>query len=100
MSTDQKLNEAQQRLMQVVMLLGNDVVQGYAPGQIAKALNVPPPYITRDLVNLAAQGWATYNEHTGHWIIGHNITGIAVKGMKAIDEATRKMNELRNRYTV
>jgi DNA-binding IclR family transcriptional regulator len=92
-------NEAQQRLLQVVMLLGEDVINGLSPTQIAKALNVPAPYITRDLDNLKTAGWAVQSEETGRWTLGAKAGALGVKVMTSIDQAERKVSEARNRFT-
>lgn len=100
MSTDAKYtNDAQQRLLRVVMLLGEDVVVGFAPAQIAKALNVPAPYVTRDLENLQTAGWAVQQEETGRWLLGAKPGALGVKVMASIDRAARKVDEARNRFT-
>lgn len=92
-------NEAQQRLLKVVMLLGEDVVTGLAPAQIAKELNVPAPYITRDLENLKTAGWAFQHEETGRWLLAAKPGALGVKVMASIDRAQRKVDEVRNRFT-
>lgn len=97
--SDKYTNEAQQRLLRVVMLLGEDVVHGLAPAQIAKALDVPPSYITRDLDNLRTAGWAIQQEETGRWLLGAKPGALGVKVLSSIDRATRKVEEARNRFT-
>lgn len=92
-------NDAQQRLLKVVMLLGEDVITGLAPAQIAKALNVPAPYVTRDLDNLRTAGWAIQQEETGRWLLGSKAGALGVKVMSSIDRAERKVAEARNRFT-
>ena len=100
MNADKKYtNDAQQRLLQVVMVLGEDVIHGFSPTQIAKALNVPPPYITRDLDNLKTAGWVIQNEETGRWTLGAKAGALGVKVMTSIDQAERKVAEARNRFT-
>lgn len=99
MSDSKYTNEAQQRLLAVVMLLGEDVITGLAPAQIAKALNVPASYVTRDLDNLRTAGWAVQNEETGRWLLGTKAGALGVKVMTSIDRAERKVAEARNRFT-
>lgn len=100
MSTDAKYtNEAQQRLLRVVMLLGEDVMVGIAPAQIAKALNVPASYVTRDLENLQTAGWAVQQEETGRWLLGSKAGALGVKVMNSIDRADRMVAQARNRFT-
>jgi len=92
-------NDAQQRILRVVMLLGEDVVVGLAPTQIAKSLNVPASYVTRDLENLRTAGWAIQSEETGRWLLGAKPGALGVKVLSSIDRATRKVEEARNRFT-
>ena len=99
MSDAKYTNDAQQRLLKVVMLLGEDVVTGLAPTQIAKELGVPAPYITRDLENLKTAGWAFQQEDTGRWLLGAKPGALGVKVMSSIDRAQRKVDEVRNRFT-
>jgi DNA-binding IclR family transcriptional regulator len=97
--SDKYTNEAQQRVLRVVMLLGEDVVVGLAPTQIAKALNVPASYVTRDLENLRTAGWAIQHEETGRWLLGAKPGALGVKVLSSIDRATRKVEEARSRFT-
>lgn len=95
----QYTNDAQQRLLKVVMLLGEDVVVGLAPAQIAKALDVPASYVTRDLDNLRTAGWAIQQEETGRWLLGAKAGSLGVKVLASLDRATRKVDEARSRFT-
>ena len=97
--SDKYTNEAQQRILRVVMLLGEDVVVGLAPTQIAKSLSVPASYVTRDLENLRTAGWAIQHEETGRWLLGAKPGALGVKVLSSIDRATRKVEEARNRFT-
>ena len=99
MTASQYTNSAQQRILKVVMLLGEDVVTGLSPSQIAKELKVPASYVTRDLDNLKTAGWAIHNEETGRWLLGAKPGALGVKVMNSIDRAERKVNEARNRFT-
>jgi DNA-binding IclR family transcriptional regulator len=92
-------NEAQQRLLRVVMLLGEDVVVGIAPAQIAKSLGVPASYVTRDLQNLKTAGWAVQVEDTGRWLLGSKPGALGVKVMASIDRASRMVDQARSRFT-
>lgn len=92
-------NEAQQRLLKLVMLLGEDVITGFAPAQIAKHLSVPASYVTRDLDNLKTAGWAVQDESTGRWTLGTKPGALGVKVMASIDRAGRRVDEARNRFT-
>lgn len=98
--TDAKYtNDAQQRILKVVLLLGEDVIAGLAPSQIAKELGVKAPYVTRDLENLRTAGWALQIEETGRWILAAKAGALGVKVMQSLDRADRKVTEARNRFT-
>ncbi|TCS38501.1 hypothetical protein EDC30_102240 [Paucimonas lemoignei] len=99
MSEAKYTNDAQQRLLKVVMLLGEDVVTGLTTTQIAKEIGVPASYITRDMENLKTAGWAFQQEETGRWLLGAKAGALGVKVMASIDRAERKISEIRNRYT-
>ncbi|KAF1043218.1 MAG: hypothetical protein GAK35_02310 [Herbaspirillum frisingense] len=92
-------NEAQQRILKVVMLLAEDVITGLSPTQIASELSVPASYVTRDLENLKTAGWAMQSEETGRWLLGAKAGAVGVKVMHSIDRAERKVTEDRNRFT-
>lgn len=99
MSSAKYTNEAQQRLLRLVMLLAEDVVVGLSPAQIAKALDVPPSYVTRDLENLKTAGWAVQQEETGRWLLGAKPGAMGVKVMASIDRAERMVTSARTRFT-
>ena len=99
MSDDKYTNAAQQRILNLVMLLGEDVVTGFSPAQIAKQMNVPASYVTRDLDNLKTAGWATQQPDTGRWLLGSKPGALGVKVMASIDRAERRVEEARNRFT-
>lgn len=92
-------NEAQQRLMRVVLTLFADVVSGYAPSALAKAVGCSASVITRDLDNLLTAGWAERLESTGHWRLTPRLPQQAIKVFNAIDRAQRQVDEARNRFT-
>lgn len=100
MKNDAKgINGAQLRILQVVVLLAEDVVIGIKPGQIAKALAVEPPYITRDLATLKAGGYAIKNEETGHWLLTGKLGAVGIKVMSSISRAERNLDQVKSRFT-
>ena len=99
MSDPKYTNDAQQRILKVVLLLGEDVIAGLSPTQIATELGVPASYVTRDLDNLKTAGWAMQSEETGRWLLAAKAGALGVKVMHSIDRADRKVTEARNRFT-
>ncbi len=95
----QYTNAAQQRLLEVITILADDVVVGTAPSQIATRLGVPASYITRDLNNLRTAGWAVYSENTGRWLLAGAAGLIGVKVMTSLASAAERLEQARNRFT-
>lgn len=93
-----KLVEAQQRLMRVVAYLGNNVVEGVTNSDIANALNIPAPYVTRDLANAEAAGFAIFNTQTGRWSPGPALAEIAAKALANIQRHRQKLDEMAMQY--
>lgn len=91
--------ESQQRILQIIEVLANDVVHGYTNAQIAKTINAPPPYVTRDLQNLIARNWVVFNPELERYTLGSVIATIAVKALKTIDAAEEKLSHLKKRFT-
>ena len=92
-------NRAQQRLLQVVLALFADVVQGMAPTALAKAVVCSVPVILRDLDNLATAGLAERDEATGLWRLTQRLPQQSIKVFAALDTAQRRLDEARQRYT-
>lgn len=92
-------NEAQQRLMKVVIALFGDVIAGYPPAVLAKAVECSQSVITRDLDNLLTAGWVERLEATGHWRLTPRLPQQAIKVFNSIDRAQRQVDEARNRFT-
>ena len=92
-------NEAQQRILRLALALFGDVVGGYPPAALAKALGVSASVITRDLDNLRSAGLAEREEGSGHWRLTPRLPQQAIKVFNAIDTAQRRVDEARNRFT-
>lgn len=92
-------NDAQQRILQVVLALFSDVVMGMSPAALAKAVGCSQPVITRDLDNLKTAGLVERDEATGNWRLTTRLPQQAIKVFNAIDRAQRRVDEARNRFT-
>lgn len=102
MATERKTdytNEAQQRILRLVLTLFGDAVNGYPPSRLAEMVKASAPVITRDLDNLRTAGLAERNEGTGHWLLTPRMPQQAIKVFNAIDTAQRRVDEARNRFT-
>ena len=91
-------NEAQQRLLRLVLAMFGDVVNGYSTGALAEGLGVKPPYITRDLANLQTAGLAERDEATGLWRLTPRLPQQAVKVWAAISRAETRLSDAKARY--
>lgn len=92
-------NRSQQRLVKLILILFGDVVRGFAPSQLSKALETDPGNITRDLYNLQATGIASCDEETGLWRLTTRLPQQAIKVYATLDRAQRDLDEARNRFT-
>ena len=99
MSQGKYTNAAQQRIVKLVLALFGDVVHGYAPAALAKAVGCSPSAMTRDLDNLASAGLVERDESTGLWRLTPRLPQQAIKVWTAIDSAERRLEESRNRFS-
>ncbi len=91
-------NAAQQRILKLVLVLFGDVVNGYTPSVLARAMNCAAGVITRDLDNLAQAGIAERDD-SGAWRLTPRLPQQAVKVWAAIDRAERRIAESKNRFS-
>ncbi len=92
-------NDAQQRLVKLVLVMFGDVVNGYLPSELAKAVGASPGTMTRDLDNLETAGIARPDEETGRWRLTPRLPQQSIKVWAAIDATEQRLQEVRNRFT-
>jgi DNA-binding IclR family transcriptional regulator len=92
-------NAAQQRILALALLMFGDVVNGYAPGALAKALETTPSNVTRDLANLAKAGLAERVEATGHWRLTSRLPNQAAKVYAQVAARAREAEALSNQFS-
>lgn len=92
-------NEAQQRLVKIILLMFSHVVNGLPPSVIAREVGCSAAVMTRDLQNLLAAGIADKDEATGHWRLTPRLPQQAIKVWAEIDRADRRLQEAKNRFT-
>ena len=97
--SEQYRNEAQQRILRVILCLAGHEVSGLAPGDIATALELNPSKVTRDLANLSLAGVAERIVETGRWRLGPRVPQIAVAMLNSLDRSQSKLDEIRQRFT-
>lgn len=91
-------NAAQQRILQVLLVLAGHEIDGLAPGQIATAVKTSASNVTRDLANLKEAGLAEQLEST-RWRLTPRVPQIAVAMLAALDRARSRVDEVTQRYT-
>jgi DNA-binding IclR family transcriptional regulator len=96
---DKYTNASQQRIIKLMLIMFGDVVNGYLPSELAKALNATPATLTRDLNNLETAGIARPDEQTGRWRLTPRLPQQAIKVFNAIEAADLRVQEARNRFT-
>ena len=99
MSDERYESRSQQRLIRVLLALSGHEIQGLAPGELAKGLDVSASDITRDLANLRIAGIAEEMVGTGRWRLTPKLIQIGVAMQLAVEEAERKLGETKHRYT-
>lgn len=89
----------QQRLIKIVLHLFGDVVNGFSPSDLAKAVGASAATITRDLDNLETAGIAHMKEQTGRWLLTQRLPQQTIKVWSGIDRAEQELQEAKQRFT-
>ena len=92
-------NAAQQRLLQLLDLLAGHELQGLAPAEIAKALNVSASAVTRDLDNLRSAGWAEQTPQGGRWRLSPHVVQISLRHAAAIQAGQQQLHDVMQRFS-
>lgn len=100
MADDKYISDAQQRILQLIRALAGREQEGLAPTQIAGLLDCSPSQVTRDLANLKHAGFAEQIPTTGRWRLGPAPVQIGIAHMTALDRAQRRLDELKQRFTL
>lgn len=91
-------NDAQQRLVKIILALFSDVVYGYSPSVLATEVGCSRAVMTRDLDNLLTAGLVEKNEDSGLWRLTPRLPQQTIKVWSAIDRAERRVQEAKNRF--
>jgi DNA-binding IclR family transcriptional regulator len=92
-------NESQQRLIKLLLVLFGDVVNGYSPSALAKAMGCSATIVTRDMHNLVKAGVAERDEATGACRLTLRFPQQSIKVWTAIDRAERRLEESKQRFS-
>lgn len=94
------ISDSQQRILGLVRALAGREVEGLAPSQIAVLQGCSPSQVTRDLANLKHAGWAEQIQTTNRWRLGPAPVQIGMAHMTALDRAQRRLDEIKQRFTL
>lgn len=97
--TDKYRNNAQQRVLAVMLRLAGHEVDGLAPGELASAMSIQPSTITRDLANLQIAGLAEKIPGTERWRLAPKLPQIGLSMLGGIEKSQRRLDEINQRYT-
>lgn len=92
-------NEAQQRILAMELVLFDDVVNGFTPGALAKAVGCSASTATRDIYNLHKAGRIECDEASGCWRLTPRLPQQAIKVFTAIDRSERRIAEAKQRFS-
>lgn len=91
-------NDAQQRLVKIILVLFGDVVYGFPPSALAHAVGCSRAVMTRDLDNLLTAGLVEKDEESGLWRLTPRLPQQTIKVWTAIDRAEKRVQESKNRF--
>lgn len=87
------------KYLDAVKLLALHPVNGLTPGEIAKELGVSPAWVSHNLPQLEAKGFAARDPDTGRWRAGVLFIQISNHAAEELRRALGKITELQQRYS-
>lgn len=92
------INAAQQRVLQMLMRLAGNEIEGIAPTELALALRTSASNVTRDLANLREAGMAEPLE-SGRWRLTPRVVQISLAASASFGKAQDRLDEARQRFS-
>lgn len=83
-------NEAQQRILRVLLVLGGHEREGLAPDDIAESLDLAREAVVGDLRNLQRAGLAELDQDTGLWRLTPRIAQMGLALLERMSPAQRR----------
>ena len=99
MSGPDYTNEAQQRIMRLVMAIAGHELHGVSAQDMVQMQQCNASMVTRDIANLVAVGWVERIPETNRWRLAPSVVQIAMRHMVGLDRAKQKLAEIQHRYT-
>ena len=92
-------NEAQQRLLRIVLALAGKEWEGIKPNDLAKSLGVTAATITRDLANLKEAGWVETIDGLTAVRLTPRVGQISTTVQDGLNRVHRRLDEFQQRYS-
>ncbi len=90
-------NKSAAKVFIVLDALFRNFVDGYTPGELAKATGMTPPEITRFVLTLEEAGYAERIPETGRVRVSVSLARKAIQIMQSLDAAEQRIREITNR---
>lgn len=90
---------AQERLIDVIVILSGNEVTGLTIKEVADAARTSQPNAFRDVKVLQAKGMAEQIPDTDRWRLGPKLVQMGLAHMRHMDKAQSRLDEVKNRYT-
>ncbi len=92
--------QAQRRILRVIFALAGHELMGLAPVELQRALEITnASTVVRDLQLLKDVGIAEQIPETGRWRLGPKLIQVARDFEIAINKASQRIAEIKQRYT-
>lgn len=101
MSTRDAKNGAQVlRTLALLEVLCGSVITGLTNKDLAAALNVPPPYVTRTCALLIQKGWVEKDEASGRFRVTPRFSRLVFRVLDDFERAKQQLGDLQHNYTL
>lgn len=97
--TERYISNQVQRVLRILKHLGGHEVDGLAPGEISKSLDISPANVTSALANLKHAGLAEQLPNINRWRLTPYIPQLGVAMLNGIERRESKIAETKQRFT-
>lgn len=93
-----KINQAQQRVMRILLVLAGHEGEGVAQSAIARAIKTSDSRVFNDLRNIAEGGFAERLEN-GNWRLAPKLVQIALAHQNGLARLKSQVEEIQQRFS-
>ena len=87
------------RALSMLELLCGELPAGMSNKEIATALGVPPPYVTRTAETLIVKGWVERTEE-GRFRVTTRFSRLTFRVLQSFEKASTQLDDMRRNYTL